>query len=38
MEQTKQERLNISNELLDNFLVGVNTQDDLWGKDGVITQ
>ena len=38
MEQTKQERLKISNEMLDNFLVGVKTQEDLWGKDGVINQ
>ena len=28
----------ISNELLDNMLVGVETQDDLWGKDGLITR
>ena len=38
MEQSKKERLKISNELLDNFLVGVKSQDDLWGKDGFITQ
>ena len=38
MGQSKKERLKISNELLDNFLVGVKSQDDLWGKDGVITQ
>ena len=38
MEQTKQGRLKISSELLDNMLVGVKTQEDLWGKDGVITQ
>ena len=38
MEQTKQERLNISNELLDRFLVGVKTQDDIWGNEGIITQ
>ena len=38
MEQTKQERLKISNDLLDNLLVGVKTQEDLWGNDGIITQ
>ena len=38
MEQTKAERMKISNALLDQMLVGVKTQDDLWGKDGVITQ
>ena len=38
MKQTKQERMQISNELLDNMLVGVKTQDDLWGKDGLITR
>ena len=38
MEQSKQERLKISNELLDNILVGVKNQEDLWGKDGILTQ
>lgn len=38
MEQSKQERMKISNELLDQMLVGVKTQDDLWGKYGIITQ
>ena len=38
MEQTKQKRLKISNDLLDNLLVGVKTQEDLWGNDGIITQ
>ena len=38
MKHTKHERMQISNELLDNMLVGVKTQDDLWGKDGLITQ
>ena len=28
----------ISNDLLDAMLAGVKTQDDLWGKDGIITQ
>ena len=37
MEKSKQERLKICNELLGNFLVGVKTQDDLLGKDCVIT-
>ena len=38
MKRTKQQRIQISNELLDNMLVGVKTQEDLFGKDGVITQ
>ena len=38
MKQTKQERMQISNELLDNMLVGVKMQDNLWGKDGLITR
>ena len=38
MHQSKKEKLKFSNELLDNMLVGVKTQEDLWGKDGVITQ
>ena len=37
-KHAKHERMQISNELLDNMLVGVETQDDLWGKDGLITQ
>ena len=38
MEQTSQEKMKISKELLDSMLVGVKTQEDLWGKDGIITQ
>ena len=38
MEECRQEKLKISNNLLDTMLVGVRTQDDLWGKDGIITQ
>ena len=38
MEEARQEKLKISNDLLDAMLVGVKTQDDLWGKDGIITQ
>lgn len=38
MEQSTQKRMQISNELLDNMLDGVKTQDDLWGKNGIITQ
>ena len=38
MEESRQEKLKISNDLLDAMLVGVRTQDDLWGKDGIITQ
>ena len=37
MEQTSQEKMKISKELLDSMLVGVKTQEDLWGKDGIIT-
>ena len=38
MEESRQEKLKISNDLLDAMLVGIRTQDDLWGKDGIITQ
>ena len=38
MKDDRQEKLKISNELLDAMLVGVKTQEDLWGKDGIITQ
>ena len=36
MEEARQEKLKISNDLLDAMLVGVKTQDDLWGKEGII--
>ena len=38
MKDNKQENLKFSNELLDAMLVGVKTQDDLWGNEGIITQ
>lgn len=38
MTNNRHEKLEISNDLLDPMLVGVKTQDDLWGKDGIITQ
>ena len=38
MKEERQEKLKISNDLLDAMLVGVKTQDDLWGKEGIITQ
>ena len=38
MEQSVQKRIQISNELLDNMLAGVKTQDDLWGHNGIITK
>ena len=38
MEQSVQKRMQISNELLDNMLAGVKTQDDLWVQNGIITQ
>ena len=38
MDDKKSEKLKISNDLLDAMLVGVKTQDDLWGKEGIITQ
>ena len=36
MEEARQEKLKISNDLLDAMLVGVKTQDDSWGKEGII--
>ena len=38
MADKKEEKLNISNDLLDAMLVGVKTQDDLLGKEGIITK
>ena len=38
MEKKKLDKLKISNDLLDAMLVGVKTQDDLWGREGIITQ
>lgn len=38
MKEDRHEKLKISNDLLDAMLVGVKTQDDLWGKDSIITQ
>lgn len=38
MKEDRHEKLKISNELLAAMLVGVKTQADLWGKDGIITQ
>ena len=38
MKEDRQEKLKISNDLLDAMLVGVKTQEDLWGKEGIITQ
>ena len=38
MKEERQKKLKISNDLLDAMLVGVKTQDDLWGKDSIITQ
>ena len=38
MKENRQEKLKISNDLLDAILVGVKTQEDLWGKDGIITR
>ena len=37
MEEARQEKLKISNDWLDAMLVGVTTQEDLWGKEGIIT-
>ena len=37
MTNNRHEKLKISNDLLDAILVGVKTQEDLWGKDGIIT-
>ena len=38
MKEDRQAKLKLSNEMLDAMLVGVKTQDDLWGKEGIITQ
>ena len=38
MADNKQDKLNITNDLLDAMLVGVKTQEDLWGKEGIITK
>ena len=38
MKEDRHEKLKLSNELLDAMLVGVKTQEDLWGKEGIITQ
>ena len=38
MKDNRHEKLKFSNDLLDAMLVGVKTQDDLWGKEGIITQ
>ncbi len=38
MKDDRQEKLKISNDLLDAMLVGVKTQDDLWGKESIITR
>ena len=38
MKEDRQEKLKISNNLLEAMLIGVKTQDDLWSKDGIVTQ
>ena len=38
MKEDRQEKQKLSNDLLDAMLVGVKTQEDLWGKEGIITQ
>ena len=38
MKEDRQDKLKISNDLLDAMLVGVETQEDLWGKEGISTQ
>ncbi len=38
MKEDRQDKFKISNDLLDAMLVGVKTQEDLWGKEGIITQ
>ena len=38
MKEERQEKLKISNDLLDAMLAGVKTQVDLCGKEGIITQ
>ena len=38
MKEDRQEKLKISNDLLDAMLAGVKTQEDLWGKKGIISK
>ncbi|MBR1437381.1 MAG: transposase [Synergistaceae bacterium] len=38
MKEDRQEKLKISNDLLEAMLVGVKIQEDLWGKGSIITQ
>ncbi len=38
MKKDRHEKLKISNNLLDAMLVWVKTQEDLWDKEGIITQ
>ena len=38
MKEDRQKKLKLSNQMLDAMLAGVKTQDDLWGKEGIITQ
>lgn len=38
MKDERLEKIKISNDLLDAMLAGIRTQEDLWGKNGIITQ
>ena len=38
MDNKQTKKLNIPSELIDNMLIGVRSQDDLWGKNGIMTQ
>ena len=38
MDNKQTNKLNIPTELIDNMLTGVRSQDDLWGKNGIMTQ
>lgn len=37
MKEDRQEKREISNDLLNAMLMSVKTQEDLWGKEGIIT-
>ena len=38
MKKNRLDKFKISNDLINAILVSVKTQEDLWGKEGIITQ
>ena len=38
MKKNRLDKFKISNDLIDAMLVSIKTQEDLWGKEGIITQ